>query len=443
VSSDFVAAVLLARCEFDAFDALAEERGPDSGYLLYLQRAARAEQAGDLEKAVALLPNPAMVGGAPLYLGQIHAGRARVLLNAGHEARARQEFARMREAMANNPTSRIVNGIPLHGAVFVSLDEALHALADEDFLNAVLASGDQGSEFDPNGRGRQRAWAALLLYHGRLEEAEAGFRHALAWSERERCPIEAGRCLRGLAEIAQRRGNVGEAMQLLDQAGELFRQHGARLYLDQVITTKLQLQGVSSTDIYTSIEAVTLAVERERPDMSVHAAPDGKVTLMFSDIEESTPLAERLGDAAWVVLLHEHDDIIRKQIAAHEGHEVKTIGDCFMVAFQSPAKALRCAVAIQSAFAAYNGEHAEQPLRVRIGLHTGEAVRDAGDFYGTNVVVASRIADQAKGGEILVSSTFRQLVDAEAEFGTVREVGLKGLSGLHHVQTVEWAENAV
>jgi len=325
--------------------------------------------------------------------------------------------------------------------VFGSLDEVLPALADEDFLNAVLAFGDQASEFDPNGRGRQRARASLLLYLDRLEEAEAGFRRALAWCERERCPIEAGRCLQGLAEIAERRGDIPEAMQLLDQAGELFRQHGATFYLDQVIRRKLELQGAALSGTNTSIEAVTLAVERERPDISIHAAPDGKVTLMFSDIEDSTPLAERLGDAAWVALLHEHNAIIREQIAAHNGYEVKTIGDAFMVAFQSPEKALRCAVAIQPAFAAYNLEHPEQPLRVRIGLHTGEAVRDAGDFYGTNVVLASRIADQAKGGEILVSSMFRQLVDPapETAFGTVRELSLKGLSGTHHVQTVEWA----
>jgi class 3 adenylate cyclase len=443
VSSDFVAATLLARCEFEAFDALAEERGPDSGYLLYVLRANRAEQAGDLGKAVALLPDPAMVGGAPLYLGQIHAARARVLFNAGQVDRARQEFARMREAMANNPTSKIINGIALHGAVFVSLDEALAALADEDFLNAVLASGGYGNDFDPSGRCRQRAWAALLLHLNRIEQAEASFRRGLAWCQRERCPVEAGRCLQGLAEIAERRGNIAEAMRLLDQAGELFRQHGAKFYLDQVITRKLQLQGAALSGINTSIEAVTLAVERERPDISIHAAPDGKVTLMFSDIEDSTPLAERLGDAAWVALLHEHNAIIREQIAAHNGYEVKTIGDAFMVAFQSAEKALRCAVAIQAAFAAYNREHSEQPLHVRIGLHTGEAVREAGDFYGTNVVLASRIADQAEGGEILVSSTFRQLVDAEAEFGTVREVGLKGLSGTHRVQTVEWSRHAV
>ena len=161
---------------------------------------------------------------------------------------------------------------------------------------------------------------------------------------------------------------------------------------------------------------------------------------MFSDIEDSTPLAERLGDEAWVGLLREHNAIIREQIAAHDGYEVKTIGDAFMVAFQSAAKALRCAVAIQSAFAAYNRDHAQQPLRVRIGLHTGEAVRDAGDFYGTNVILASRIADEARGGEILVSAMFRELTESSSDFsfGVGREVSLKGISGTRRVHAVGW-----
>jgi class 3 adenylate cyclase len=208
-----------------------------------------------------------------------------------------------------------------------------------------------------------------------------------------------------------------------------------------VIKRKLELQGADLSSVQTSIEAVTLAVERERPDISVHAAPDGRVTLLFSDIEEHTPIAERLGDEAWVAVLRGHNAIFRREIAAHGGHEVKTIGDAFMVVFQSPANALNCAIAIQAAFAAYNHAHSDQPLHIRIGLHTGEAVRDAGDFYGTNVILASRLVSEAGGGEIVVSSAFRQLVEHApgAAFANAREVALKGLSGTHHIQTVEWS----
>ncbi|MEX1255884.1 MAG: protein kinase [Dehalococcoidia bacterium] len=440
VSSDFIAAVLFARGELDAFDALSEERGANAGYLLDLMRAARSEMAGDLDAAVALLPDPRFVGGSPMYLGQLHAGRARIMHNAGHEGRARDEYARMREAMENNPTSRIVSGIPLHGSVFGSLDEALPALADEDFLNAVVDYGDPPGDFDPSGRSPQRARAGMKLHLGLFDDAENQYRHTLAWCEREHCPVEAGRCLQGLAEVAERRGRTAEAMQLLDRAGELFRQHGAKFYLDQVIARKLQLQGVTVSDIQTSIGAVTLAVERERPDMSVHAGPDGTVTLMFSDIEASSEINERLGDERWLEVLRQHNAIIREQVAAHGGSEVKSQGDGFMIAFSDPRRSLQCAVAMQRAFAAHNEGPAVERLHVRIGLHTGEAIKEGSDFFGRNVTLAARIADQAKGGHILVSSLLKERTDGieGIAFAGGREVALKGLSATQAVYEVAW-----
>ncbi len=269
------------------------------------------------------------------------------------------------------------------------------------------------------------------------------------------CPIEAGRCLQGLAEVAERRGERAEALRLLDRAAALFQQHGAKLYVDRVIAKKLELQGVSSSGIYTSIDAVARAVEKERPEISVHPAPDGTVTIMFSDIEDSTVLTERLGDERWLELLRQHNAIIREQIHAHNGFEVKTIGDAFMVAFQSAKKGLDCAIAIQRAFA--RGDVGAQPaapapsdqqpatsdqIRVRIGLHAGEAIKDGDDFYGKNVIMASRVAGQAVGGEILVSSLLRQLVESSVDrslFSEAREVELKGLAGTHGIYAVGWS----
>ena len=179
----------------------------------------------------------------------------------------------MREAMNNNPTSRIVNGIALHGAAFASLDEGL-AVADEDFVRAIL--GDplpattrmrpDGAEQLSSAGGREAARRPAGRGRGTVPQA-------LAWCERERCPIEAGRCLQGLAEIAHRRGDTAEAMKLLDRAGELFRQHGAKFYLDQVITKKLEIQGVSSLDTRTSIDAVASyrAAANARPALARRA----------------------------------------------------------------------------------------------------------------------------------------------------------------------------
>ena len=110
-----------------------------------------------------------------------------------------------------------------------------------------------------------------------------------------------------------------------------------------------------------------------------------------------------------------------------------------MVAFGSARKALQCAIAIQRAFAKHN-ESAEEPVRIRIGLHTGEAIREANDFYGRHVNLASRIADEAKGGEILVSSLLRELTESGGDiaFGDGRELQLKGLSGTQRVFSVGW-----
>ena len=131
-----VAAVHFARCDFDAFDALSEERGANAGYLLDLMRAARSEMAADLDTAMALLPDPRSVGGYPMYLGQLHAGRARIMHNAGHEGRARDEFSRMREAMEQIPAARVVNGITLHGAALGSLDRVERIVKLGVFVNS-------------------------------------------------------------------------------------------------------------------------------------------------------------------------------------------------------------------------------------------------------------------------------------------------------------------
>jgi class 3 adenylate cyclase len=110
-----------------------------------------------------------------------------------------------------------------------------------------------------------------------------------------------------------------------------------------------------------------------------------------------------------------------------------------MIAFSSPRRAIDCAVAIQRALAARDDEGGE-PIRVRMGLHTGEAIRERDDFFGRNVVLAARIAGLARGGEILVSSPLKELADDDGaiSFGAPRELELKGLSGTHRVHAVEW-----
>ena len=164
------------------------------------------------------------------------------------------------------------------------------------------------------------------------------------------------------------------------------------------------------------------------------------MTILFSDIEGSTEMTERLGDQRWMELLSEHNAIVREQVAAHDGFEVKSQGDGFMLAFQSARRALQCAIDIQRAFAERNESPAE-PIRVRMGLHTGEAIKDGDDFFGKHVNLAARIAGQAEGGEILASSLLKELTASAGDiaFSGGREVELKGLAGSHHVFQVAWA----
>jgi len=191
----------------------------------------------------------------------------------------------------------------------------------------------------------------------------------------------------------------------------------------------------------TNLEAIAAAVSRERVDLEARTAPDGTVTLLFTDIEGSTQMAEQLGDLRWLALLREHNAIVRERIAQYGGFEVKTIGDAFMVAFGSARRALLCAIGIQQGISQYGADHPEQAVRVRIGLHAGEPVREGNDFHGRSVVFASRITGEASGGEILVSVLVRELTESagDIQFDAGREVALKGLAGTHHVYSVRLA----
>ena len=188
----------------------------------------------------------------------------------------------------------------------------------------------------------------------------------------------------------------------------------------------------------TTVDEVAASVAEQRPSLRPAAAPDGTVTILFSDIEGSTALNERLGDLRWLELLRVHNRLIRDQVQACHGFEVKSQGDGFMIAFPSARRAIECARGIQDAVGRELGDHPDGPVRVRIGLHTGEAIREESDFYGRNVAYAARIADQARGGEILASSVVKQLTDSagDVHFEDAREVELSGLAGTHSVYRV-------
>jgi adenylate cyclase len=186
-----------------------------------------------------------------------------------------------------------------------------------------------------------------------------------------------------------------------------------------------------------SLEELERTIQREQPDLSSTLAADGTVTIVFTDIVDSTVLIARLGDHAWLDLLRRHNAVIADATAAHDGKVVETQGDGSMLAFSGARRAVACARAIQceigSAFA-----DDSPPIRVRIGVHTGDALHEADHFFGTTVHYAARVASQALGGEVLVSNLVRDLVDGPGiDFLESREVELKGLDGSHRLFAVD------
>ena len=190
--------------------------------------------------------------------------------------------------------------------------------------------------------------------------------------------------------------------------------------------------------VRSSIEELADWAEVERPDLA-RLAPDGNVAILFSDIEDSTAMNERIGDRAWVKLIDRHDKLVRRLVAEHAGHVVKSQGDGFMVAFARPDEAVACAVDVQRAL----HRSRDKDVRVRIGVHTGKSVRRGDDLFGRNVAMAARVAAQADGGEILVSEAVRDAagdsVGDGVAFGEGRDVELKGFRGAHRVFPVDFA----
>ncbi len=135
------------------------------------------------------------------------------------------------------------------------------------------------------------------------------------------------------------------------------------------------------------------------------SAPADRVlaTVLFTDIVGSTERAAELGDRRWRELLEGHDEIVRAQLERFGGREVNTTGDGFLAAFEGPARAIECAQAV-------NDELEGLDVEVRAGIHTGECERRGEDLGGLAVHIGARVGAKAQAGEVLVSSTVKELV---------------------------------
>jgi class 3 adenylate cyclase len=186
--------------------------------------------------------------------------------------------------------------------------------------------------------------------------------------------------------------------------------------------------GAVGLSLTTSVDKIERSVRHDRPDMRRASAPDGTVTIVFSDIESSTVLLDRLGDTGFLRMLAWHDRIVRDTAEEHRGFVVKSQGDGFMLAFPSAASALRASLVMRDRI---DGGFDALPIRIRAGLHSGEAIKHDDDFYGRTVVIAARISALALGGEILASDLVYALARGLGtfRFGDPRTATLKGLDG--------------
>jgi class 3 adenylate cyclase/pimeloyl-ACP methyl ester carboxylesterase len=163
-------------------------------------------------------------------------------------------------------------------------------------------------------------------------------------------------------------------------------------------------------------------------------------TVLFTDMVDHTAMMQRLGDTVGRDVLREHERITRETLREHDGVEVKTMGDGFLASFDSVTQAVRCAIALQEAFAAQRSDEATVgAIDVRIGINAGEPIEEEGDLFGSTVILASRIAATAGGGEILIPEAVRHLLAGKAfTFDDRGAVALKGFDDPVRLFEVRW-----
>jgi len=295
-------------------------------------------------------------------------------------------------------------------------DAALRNMMVTDPAMRFLLSGDEdwleGDEVVPILRERSRTIEILSLEFDRLEAYEVG---DFGWSA---CTVTT-----------------------LDADGETrsFRQTGVYA-IEDGIWKAVQIHtsvGVPPQDVWgveladslgALVASLTPGISDEVRDV---VGTKGVVTVMFTDIEGSTQLSEARGDRQWAEDIQAHFDAVAFHVESNNGRVVKTLGDGSMAVFRSASGAVDAAIAIHAL---------DDGLRVRIGIHSGEAVAVGDDYAGIAIAKAARITSAAEGGQTLVSSATREIIDHLGyEVGEPLTVELKGISGTQHLFPVSHA----
>jgi class 3 adenylate cyclase len=225
------------------------------------------------------------------------------------------------------------------------------------------------------------------------------------------------------------------------------REDNARLFASRIANSHLQVVREPSIGPFPNESAVKEMLDFIAPDSGLlgefsheeHEHEHGALrVILFTDLEMHTAMMQRLGDDRGRALLREHEVITREALASYGGSEVKTMGDSFMASFGSATRALECAIAIQKAFADRNAS-SDEPLRVRVGISAGEPIEEDDDLFGAAVILASRIAAQAKGGEIILANVVRELAAGKGfMFSDRGEIVLRGFDDPVRLYELKW-----
>lgn len=198
---------------------------------------------------------------------------------------------------------------------------------------------------------------------------------------------------------------------------------------------------IRATERFLGVEPHEHAAEPERAPASA-AASAGLVTILFTDIEGSTSLTQRIGDAAAQEIVRTHNDVVRAALRENGGSETKHTGDGIMASFPLASSAIEAAIDIQRAVAEHNRQHTNASFRVRVGLNAGEPVMEDQDMFGTAVQLARRVCDAAQAGTILATDVVRQLAAGKRFlFAETDETSLRGFEDPVRLYEVKWTED--
>jgi class 3 adenylate cyclase len=374
-----------------------------AGEALYQIGAIRLRM-GDLPAAHEAFRQASELGRDP------HPGLSLLLLAEGKVDAA---MASINRALEEETSSKLARRRLLPAFVEISLKarqiDGARKAADE--LEAIAATYDA-----PTIRAAaDLARGAVLLAAGDPKAAARSLRQAVTrWQELE-APYEAAQARVLLARAISKQGDHEGALLELQAARAAFETLGA---------------------LADARETESRLLEDARAETSTDGVRATKAFL-FTDIVKSTSLIEAIGDEAWLDLVRWHDQTLRALFAEDGGDEVDHAGDGFFVAFNEPAAAIHCAVAIQGTLADHRRIHGFAP-QVRIGVHAAVASRSGGAYRGKGVHEAARIAAAAEAGEILASRASLGTLASQFSASPPRAIRLRGLSQPVEVVTIEW-----